>query len=248
MDLAIMDKLSSDNKGMRNLLVCIDLFSKFVRVEPMKDKFSQTTVDAFKKMTNNLKIKPEKLWTDEGKEFAGQFKAFCSDHDILIYHTFSDQKASPAERAIRSLKNLIYRYIEENQTYNYIKDLQKLVNILNSRANRSLGGKAPKDVTNEDYLRVHYTPASYRKTKRFAASQKFKVGDHVRITKKDMPFRKGYQQQFTNEVFKVVNVATITPVRTYELEALDGEIICGKFYGEELIKVRVKTNKNVKQR
>ena len=50
LDLAFMDKLSDSNNGVKYLLVCVDIFSRFVRVQPMKSKYSTDAVVAFKKM------------------------------------------------------------------------------------------------------------------------------------------------------------------------------------------------------
>ena len=39
----------------------------------------------------------------------------------------------------------------------------------------------------------------------------FKIGDRVRISKYDLPFRKGYKTQFTREVFEIVAIGTGKP-------------------------------------
>ena len=64
----------------------------------------------------------------------------------------------------------------------------------------------------------------------------FKIGDRVRISKYDLAFRKGYKPQFTREVFEIVAIATIKPP-TYAIKEERGEVIRGKFYQKELIKV-----------
>ena len=66
----------------------------------------------------------------------------------------------------------------------------------------------------------------------------FKIGDKVRIAKQDLPFKKGYKQNFTDEVFRITKVATFNPP-TYSLSDGDGEDISGKFYEPELIKIRL---------
>ena len=63
-----------------------------------------------------------------------------------------------------------------------------------------------------------------------------KIGDRVRISKYDLPSRKGYMPQFTREVFESVGIATRKPP-TYTIRDEHGEIIQGKFYQKELIKV-----------
>ena len=49
----------------------------------------------------------------------------------------SETKAAFAERTIRSLKNMFYRYMEDNG-YKYIHKLTQFVTTLNSRKNCSI--------------------------------------------------------------------------------------------------------------
>ncbi len=49
-DLAFVDKLAKEKDGIKYLLVVVDVLSRFVRVQPMKNKFSRTTKAAFLKM------------------------------------------------------------------------------------------------------------------------------------------------------------------------------------------------------
>ena len=208
LDLAFMDELSNTNNGVKYLLVCVDVFSRFVRVQPMKSKYSTDAVVAFKKMLRK-KSMPAKVWVDQGTEFSGEFRKICMDKKIKIYSTRSETKAAVAERAIKSLKNIIYRYMEENGD-KYMRKMDSFVKTMNTRVNRSTG-KAPKNVTNKDFLSIFYrNPINQYKRPRF------KVGENVRISKNDIPFRKGYKSQFTNEIFKIVKVATFKPP-TYNL-------------------------------
>ena len=48
-DLAFVDKLASQNKGVKFLLVAVDVFSRFVRDQTMKTKYAKDTLQAFKK-------------------------------------------------------------------------------------------------------------------------------------------------------------------------------------------------------
>ena len=49
-DLADMQSLSKYNKGIKNLLCAIDLFSKYAWVVPLKDKRGITIVNEFQKL------------------------------------------------------------------------------------------------------------------------------------------------------------------------------------------------------
>ena len=63
-----------------------------------------------------------KNWVDQATEFASDFKKFCATEGIEIYSTLSETTARFAERTNRSLRNNMYRYLED---YGY-KYLHKL--------------------------------------------------------------------------------------------------------------------------
>ena len=102
----------------------------------MKTKDSKETVKTFSKKITK-KNRPKKVWVDQGTEFAREFKKLCSAEGIEIYSTMSETKAAFAERTIRSLKNILYRYMED-YGYKYIHKLPQFIAKMNSRNNRSI--------------------------------------------------------------------------------------------------------------
>ena len=68
-DLAEMQLISKYSKGIRYLLCVIDLFSKYARLVPLKDKKGVSAVNAFQKILDSSKRKPNKIWVDQGGEF-----------------------------------------------------------------------------------------------------------------------------------------------------------------------------------
>ena len=80
--------------------------------------------------------------------------------------------------------------------------------------------------------RAHY---NYRR--RPTLLPKFKVGNLVRISQTKNTFEKGYEKNFSEEVFKIISVSTRQNLYTYVLGDLNGEIIDGFFYPEELVLV-----------
>ena len=67
--LAELQLISKFNKGFRFLLCVIDIYSKYARVIPLKDKKGITITNASQKMLDELKRKPNKMWVDKGSEF-----------------------------------------------------------------------------------------------------------------------------------------------------------------------------------
>ena len=64
-DLADMQLISKYSIGIRCLLCAIDLFSKYAFVVPLKDKKGITIANAFQRILDNSKRKPNKTWADQ---------------------------------------------------------------------------------------------------------------------------------------------------------------------------------------
>ena len=100
------------NNGFRFLLCVVDVFSKYAWVVPLKDKKGVSIVDAFQKILDKSRRKPNKIWVNKGSEFYNNsFKKWLKDNDIEMYLIHNEGKSVDAERFIRTLKTKIYKYM-----------------------------------------------------------------------------------------------------------------------------------------
>ena len=188
-DLADMQLISKHNKGIRYLLCVIDLFSKYAWVVPLKDKKGVSIVNAFQKILDSSKRKPNKIWVDQGSEFYNNiFNKSLKDNDISMYSTYNEGKSIVAERFIRTLKNKHMTAISKNVYFNV---LDNIVDEHNNTYHKTIKMK-PIHVKNE-YL-AKYNEESNEKY------PKSKVGDHVRILKYRNIFAKGYAHNWSEEI------------------------------------------------
>ena len=104
--------------------------------------------------------------------------------------------------------------------------LDDIVNKYNNTVHKTIKMK-PIDVTSDSY-------AEYNEDSN-VTKPKFKVGDHVRISKYKNIFAKGYTPNWSEEVFVVSKIKN-TVWWTYVISDLDGEPITGCFYEKELQK------------
>ena len=233
-DLADMRAFAKYNNGNTFLLLVIDTFNKYGWIIPLKNKKGETMVKAFKTIFEEGRI-PEKLWTDKGKEFYNKnMDNLRKLHKIELYSTENEEKSSIVERWIRTMKEKMWKYFTDNNTYKYIDVLPDLVEDYNNTVHSSTK-LTPIDASkkkNELTVWRNLYPDRY-KTSRL--NPKFSVGDEVRITKKKKVFEKGYTTRWTEEIFTIKEIRETNPI-TYKLEDLQGEEIKGTFYEPELQK------------
>ena len=141
----------------------------------------------------------------------------------------SETKAVFAERKIRSLKNILYCYMED-LGYKCIQKLPQIITTLNSSKSTSIDMRT-NTVKNCDFMSILYS-----KPLRENKKPTFKIDDRVRISKYDLPFRKGYKPQFARIILEIVAIATKIPPK-YTTKVEQDDIIQGEFYQKELVKV-----------
>ena len=176
------------NKGYKFLLTCIDVFSKFAWVVPLKNKSGETLVNGFQSILD-FGRSPEKLQTDKGTEFLNRnFQSFLKEKNIHFFTTNSEFKASVIERFNRTLKTRMWKYFTAKNTRVYIDILPDIVHAYNNSYHRSIG-QAPSSVSllNVAQVRRKLYGKSWTKPMR---KFKFKLGDQVRIVSRDVLSRR----------------------------------------------------------
>ena len=150
-----------------------------------------------------------------------------------MYLIHNEGNSVVAERFIRTLKNKIYKYMISISKNVHIDKLDDIVNKYNNAYHGTIKMK-PADVKDSTYIvsiDLHSTELHPNK------DPKFKVVDHVRISKYKNIFAKGYTPNWSEEVFVIKKVKNTVPW-TYVINDLNGAEIIGTFYEKELQKTK----------
>ena len=112
----------------------------------------------------------------------------------------------------------------------YIDKLDDIVNEYNNTYHKTIKMKLV-DVKDNTYIDFG------KKVK--DKDPKFKIGDHVRISKYKNIFAKGYMPNWSQEVFIIRKIKNTVPW-TYVINDLNGEVIIGTFYEKKFQKTNQK--------
>ena len=237
-DLMDMTQLSTYNDGYKYVLLLIDVFSRYVWTVPIKSKTGPSTVMALKSIFKEGG-KTNKLRTDKGSEFTNrEVQKFLKSQDVYHFVTQNEPKANFAERAIKTIKMKLYRYMTQHQTFRYIDVLRQVVDAYNNTYHRSIK-TAPSKVSSQNEAELWLQ--QYRKPQRQEPQEKFKfkIGDWVRISFLKKPFDREYQQKWTGELFQITDRKKRQGRPIYTLSDYAGEDVAGTFYPEELQPVTI---------
>ena len=243
MDLADMSNHARRNNGVTFLLCVIDVLSKKAWVLPLKSKSTLSMLKAFRKLYGHSKARvPARVASDRGTEFTSRkVKKLLESYGIHAYVLHNRQKAAVAERFVRTLKSKLHKYMDSIGSERYVDKLQEFVKAYNSTKHRSIG-MPPNEVTfantTEVWNRLYKDQDNVNRT----VGPRFAKGDRVRISEYKHTFDKGYEQNYTDEIFSVARVLKTKPP-TYKLTDVRGELVVGSFYGYEVTPVVVAKDK-----
>ena len=234
-DLVDYSMFSKQNKHFKYLLVAVDCLSKYLFVRKLKTKTGLEVSNAFRDIFKEGR-KPNKLWTDKGTEFVNKImNKLLKEENIILYHTENEEKSCLAERVNRTIKEKIAKHFTVTNTTKYYDVLDKIVNEYNNTYHNTIRMTPVEGSKKENESDIRERVFTEEKCTNKA---KYKIGDRVRITKYKKTFEKGYSAGWTTEIFVIDNVLNTNPV-TYVIRDLNGEIIKGSFYENELQKTKL---------
>ena len=228
-DLIDRSSLSKYNKNYKFIFTIIDNHTKYAWAIPLKDKSGKSTTTAFKSLIEKAKRKPDKSWSDRGKEFYNKtFLDFLKQNEIQIHSTNSDLKAVFVERFNRTLLDLIKKPMYFEGKACWLNHLDTAMEKYNNRVHGTTKMTPFEMVTNTNKI-INIKIIKNEKI------PKFQVGDYVRVPDKRNIYSKGYTTNWNRELFKIHKINPTNPV-TYGLVDENNEQIEGKYYEQELLR------------
>ena len=226
-DLLDIHQYARQNKGYKFILVVLDIFSRYARARPLKDKTGSNVASALQEIMTQTR--PDKIWSDRGTEFYNTTVVnLLKSNKIELYSTHNEPKAAIAERFIRTLREKIESNFILTQSTVWYDILPELIREYNHSYHRSIG-MSPEDARKpENYSKVF--DRLYSK-QQMDSRQSLHVGDKVRISIHKRLFEKGTTANWSEEIFEITDTIDSNPT-VYRLKDLVDEEIDGTFYRE----------------
>lgn len=203
-DITFYPNLKGFNNGYESIFCVINVTSRFVYCEPLRNKKASSTFEAFKKIYNKATPKIERLTTDDGTEFKGEFKKFVLSKGIDYHRTegYDHHRMGKVESFNNTLRKMIDRYLLHNDTKKWVDVLPKIVKRYNNRLHSKLKN-TPNDVNNDNVEMAKVRINEFVEgSKALQEDNNLQIGVKVR-TKRSDKFKKGISKWSTN-VYSIV--------------------------------------------
>ena len=120
-------KYTRSKRGNEYMLVCIDHYSKWLCIQPIKDKKAQTVATALReKILPTLPKVPERLLSDNGQEFVGKVTEGVLE-EFNIVHSKSSAYFAPGNGITERVNRTIIQMLKDNQDVNWDEKLHKVI-------------------------------------------------------------------------------------------------------------------------
>ena len=220
------------------ILVCIDIFTRFLYTRPLKTLQALETKEAFQDIVSTS-FKPYSIRTDRGSEFLGShMKKYLNSQGIKHILTNNELKSSYAERVNRTLRSRIARLIRGKNSFDWVSYIQDLTEGYNNTKHRSLGttpvGALCETKSSELWRRQYLELPTV--TGAFHTKFILQIGDRVRASYLTGPFHRNHDENWTREIFTVTHSRLNQGFQKYKVKTLDNDPVEGEFYQEELQK------------
>ena len=156
-------KSPEKNDGYRLVLICVDIFSRFLYAEPLKTKEAAEVASAFEQILRrargNTAIRaktaaaaPKEVSTDAGAEFKGVFSEMLEKKGISQRFKAQLNSLAVVDAAIRTLKDTMKKEMTATGSESWLKALPLAVKAHNSNSHPAVLGTAPEDVAKTPVL------------------------------------------------------------------------------------------------
>jgi len=137
-------------------------------------------------------------------------------------------KACIVERFNRTLKEKMFREFTARGSHEWLSILPIIIDEYNNSKHRTIGVTPVQADLNPTLVKMKLREINNQ-------TDKFKVGDNVRISTQKGVFTKGYLPNWSTEIFEISKINKTLPT-TYQLRDYTGDPIAGCFYSQEIYK------------
>ena len=208
-DIYDLSRYETSNKGYKYMFACMDVFTRFGYIIPLKNKDITSTTKALKEIIPYNKTGPNLIISDNDASFLGDlFQRQLTDHNI--HHSpnaIGDHNAlGIIDNFAKRIKRILTAQFLETNKKNWIDSIQKIIKIYNASPHSSLGGFTPEEaMSNDPKINQYVYLVNSMKAQQNGNASDLVIGDKVRIRIGNQ-FSKGTDPRYSGKVHSIKEI------------------------------------------
>jgi hypothetical protein len=189
------------NKGYKYIMTVVDVFSRYAFTEPIKNKTTKSTAEAFEKIIKRADRPPDYIQSDNGNEYKREFKKVVEKYNIDHNYVIADDHRGQGiiERFNQTLRDWIEKVRTSRNTQNWTAMLEPILNVYNNTEHSTTKMSPKESLENKDKQFF----LLQERLKDVKDVKKYNVGDSVRVLIKKGIFEKGATAKWSKEIHKI---------------------------------------------
>ena len=238
-DLFFMDQYSAHNKKTI-FLIFVDVLSRKMFIEPLSSKNTGTIFNGVRKTINKIG-KIHSIMSDDEfnkktyKDLFDSKKIKFSSVVSQTEHLNKGNKLGIVDTATRTIKKLIKKYMDLENTPKFLDALPELVDIYNTTPHSSLKNKTPNIVYDDEKAQLKLIEEGKKVNEKISNSIDLNIGDYVRKSTDKSKFEKE-KPRFTKSVYVIFDKV----FNKYSLIDENGKVDDRLYKHTELLKIESK--------
>ena len=203
-DCLSMKYHKDDNREYSYILVCVDVFTRFLFTKPLTALQGSLVKQAYEEIFERNES-PQTIRTDHGTEFVNKImKQYFISKNIKHYLTSNEIKTSHGERVIQTLRMRIARMFRAKNNFNWIDHLQEITEAYNNSNHTAINSTPSQAMCSTEKTELWHW--QYKRndsaTKTGPNHQyEYKIGDRVRISYLRESFHRAYDHSWTKMIY-----------------------------------------------
>jgi len=220
MDLFFFQDLEKESgKKQPSALIMIDIFSKYCVVVEINSKQPDDVLNGIKECIKQMDSKPETIYSDEEGSFvSNKVQKYFKDEEIR--HLVTRGHAAYVERAIRTIKDILYRRVEGQDNPIWTDHIKAVMNQYNNKMVHSATGFTPEQARLAKN-RLKIKARLEKNAKRLRTYPNISVGDRVRLYKKKKLMDKSRVSIWTRDLHVVEDIKESEGQKLYKIRGRD---------------------------
>lgn len=207
MDLIDMSNFAKRNKGYSWIFLIIDIFTRKIIAYPMKKKDVENIEDDLMKYFDDHH--PEAIISDNESGWKSKIVQKLMTENEVTHDMVEpgDHKAlGVIDRAVQTIKNAIYKFMKDQNTSSYIDKLPNIIESYNDTPHSGILDITPNEATKKKNVERLQALNHQKNLVNIKNRGSFKVGDVVRIRTKRTTFKRSYDENFSDETYRIEEI------------------------------------------